>query len=749
MKKIISCIITCCLICGLTACSSQEEKSPVLTVETEPPVFTEESESPAPSASEETEPSKEDVQTDIPKILIAYFSWADNTVVMDEEASVESVLKHYESVGDTGEYVDAISSASVVQPGNVEAMANWIQEYVGGDVFSITVSEPYPSIYDDCLDRVADEKADNARPELVNHVENMEDYDVIFLGFPNWWYTAPMAIFSFIEEYDLSGKTVVPFCSHGTGGLAGSVRDITKALPDSTEVLEPLGVYRGDIHTAQQTVNEWLDSIGFAEAAAEDTSNAESEVKTMRMTVDGQEVLVTLNDTPLANALYEMLPLELSFEDFNGTEKIAHLPEGQGLSTDGATAGHDPAVGDLCLYAPWGNLCIFYQDFRYSDELYSIGHIESGIEILSGIENDFTVTLKKENRSQNEGLEAVPPSKPIPKTDNSWQFDTPEKHNMDPQVFEALHSALPDSDILSVVTVKDGVIIDEYYARGYDENSLFEIHSASKSVTSALIGIAIEEGYIGGVDDLLSDYLPQVAMMTDGKQNLTLRHLLTHTSGIEWYEWGGGYSNWSEFRSAENWVDYILDQDMVAQPGAVFNYSTGNTHLLSAVLQTATGMTQEEYCREKLFDPIGIDEETYWITDPQGVGDGGNGLVISPRDAAKFGQLFLQGGLWNDRQLVPAKWVEESTSVQNAGPGGTGQYGFQWWIQPYTTGQYDTYITPYPSARYNTYFAFGYGGQFIYVVPKLDLVAVFTSGGHSSYGPRPYFTDYILNAYMG
>lgn len=156
------------------------------------------------------------------------------------------------------------------------------------------------------------------------------------------------------------------------------------------------------------------------------------------------------------------------------------------------------------------------------------------------------------------GSQAETSLRPKQGESNDWRFDAPENHNMDPAVLEALHAALPGSGIHSMVTVKDGVIIDEYYEDGYDETSLFEIHSASKSYTSALIGIAIDEGYIGGVDDLLSDYLPQAAELTDGKQNLTLRHLLTQTSGIEWYEWGGGASNWSEFRSAENWVDYIL-----------------------------------------------------------------------------------------------------------------------------------------------------------------------------------------------
>lgn len=147
-------------------------------------------------------------------ILIAYFTRAENTHVENPEA-VD---------------VDAATSASVLPPGNMAKMAGWIHERVGGDLFSIVVTEPYS-----------------------------EDYAVIFLGFPNWWYTALMAVFSFIEEYDLSGKTVIPLCAHGTGGLASSVKDITEALPDS----------------AQPVINEWLDSLGYTEESmtqAQETS---------------------------------------------------------------------------------------------------------------------------------------------------------------------------------------------------------------------------------------------------------------------------------------------------------------------------------------------------------------------------------------------------------------------------------------------------------------------------------------------
>lgn len=182
-------------------------------------------------------------------ILIAYFTWADNTKVTDEDNTLQSVLGHYEDIGDSENYTqeDTLSSASVVAPGNTEKLAKLIQEYAGGDLFSIKVKDLYPSDYDSCMDRASDEKTKNIHTQLENHLDNMSDYDVIFLGFPNWWYTAPMAIFSFIEEYDLSNKTIVPFCSHGTGGIASSVKDIKKALPKSCNVWNLLVFISADI----------------------------------------------------------------------------------------------------------------------------------------------------------------------------------------------------------------------------------------------------------------------------------------------------------------------------------------------------------------------------------------------------------------------------------------------------------------------------------------------------------------------
>ncbi|WP_243124550.1 flavodoxin [Enterocloster clostridioformis] len=198
--------------------------------------------------------------------LIAYFTWADNTVVENQEAAVQSALAHYDSIGDSSRYtdVDAVSSASVVQPGNVAQMAGWIQQEIGGDLYSIQVKEPYSSDYDECMDRASKERADQARPELIGQVENLDAYDTVMIGYPNWWSGVPMPVLSFIENNNLSGKKIILFCSHGTGGLARSVREITEELPADCSVEENvLGIYRADIPGGQPKVQEWLTEIGY------------------------------------------------------------------------------------------------------------------------------------------------------------------------------------------------------------------------------------------------------------------------------------------------------------------------------------------------------------------------------------------------------------------------------------------------------------------------------------------------------
>ena len=394
MKRWTAMLLSLSLIIGLSACGQQAVPSSSVSSQPSSIVVKEPEALPPVSASPPEEESGPAPDTAPAKghILIAYFTWADNTVVENQRAAIQGALSHYESIGDDADYtgVDAVSSASVVVPGNAAKLAGWIQQRVGGDLFSIIVEEPYSSSYDECLDRAADEKAANARPALVDHVENMEDYDIIFLGFPNWWYTLPMAIHSFLEEYDFSGKTVIPFCTHGTGGLAGTIRDLTAALPDSATVLEPIGVYRPEVDSSQEAVNRWLDSLGFDESPAKEDAAGE---KRFRLVAAGKEIYGTLYDTPAANDLWGSLPLELSFEDYNGTEKIAYLPSS--LTTQGEPDSFDPSPGDLCYYAPWGNICIFYRDFRNSSSLVSLGQLNSDIQWLAEQSGDFKMVMEK------------------------------------------------------------------------------------------------------------------------------------------------------------------------------------------------------------------------------------------------------------------------------------------------------------------------------------------------------------------
>ncbi|MBS6348772.1 MAG: hypothetical protein KH443_08205 [Oscillospiraceae bacterium] len=381
MKRPVALLVLLTLLCSLTVCGGNPTSQSISDV----PESSQNAEE-IPDTPLNTDPptvSQSSGETGNSNILIAYFTWADNTVVEDP-SSVD---------------VDATTSASVLAPGNTAKLASWIQQEVGGDLHSIVVEEPYSSDYDQCLDRAADEKADNARPALASHVDNMEDYDIVFLGFPNWWYILPMPVLTFVEEYDWSGKTVVPFVTHGTGGLSSTIRDLTAALPEDVTILEPIGVYRPEVDASQSAIQEWIAGLdlelpqgGNGQTQKEETNTMESTRRIRFSLDDGSEIIVQLNDNPAAEALYEMLPLELSFEDFNSTEKIAYLTEE--IPSDGSPDQCDPDVGSLCYYIPWGNLCFFYRDFRPSSSLIPLGQVESGAGLLKGLDRTAAVMVE-------------------------------------------------------------------------------------------------------------------------------------------------------------------------------------------------------------------------------------------------------------------------------------------------------------------------------------------------------------------
>lgn len=310
-----------------------------------------------------------------------------------------------------------------------------------------------------------------------------------------------------------------------------------------------------------------------------------------------------------------------------------------------------------------------------------------------------------------------------------WQKDSPQNQGVDPAVLNDVHETFDSFPLLSSVIVRNGYIVDEYYKDGYDENSVFVLNSASKSVTSALIGIAVDMGLIESVDVPISTYFPQVLENGGYWAEITIRHLLTHTSDIDMSD----TADWYDWRSSANWVQYILDRSVTSRPGTVFNYSTGNTHLLSAILQQASGMTLEEFGKRYLFDPMEMNSASV-SADAQGISDGGNGVSMNIYDMAKFGMLYLNGGEWQGSQLVSRDWVTQSTTVQFERDSGSADYGYQWWVR--TFGDHD----------YPAYFAQGHAGQYIFVVPDLQLVIAMTSNYEGATSIYWRMVNQIVNA---
>jgi CubicO group peptidase (beta-lactamase class C family) len=272
----------------------------------------------------------------------------------------------------------------------------------------------------------------------------------------------------------------------------------------------------------------------------------------------------------------------------------------------------------------------------------------------------------------------------------------------------------------------DEMIWESYYDSRYDAEGLHYIYSVTKSVTSAAIGIALEQEYIDSLDTRLLSFFPEIEEVENDsaeKQAVTLFHVLTMTTGFAWDEvstaYGSRENDATKIANSLDWTAYVLDRPMVYEPGEEFVYSSGNSMLLSGILENATGQTAEDFTAEHLFEPLGI-TDWRWHSGPKGITNTGWGLNLTPRDMMKIGRLYLQEGEWESVQIVPADWVKASTKAQVTGRGEYA-YGYQWW----------RFVDDNPlveSLRKNdVFFAWGYGGQFIIVVPHLELVVVTTA----------------------
>ncbi len=306
---------------------------------------------------------------------------------------------------------------------------------------------------------------------------------------------------------------------------------------------------------------------------------------------------------------------------------------------------------------------------------------------------------------------------PVPPADDDWHGDwqlaTADQVGLDPGRLEQAVQDIGELEgVHGLLIARRGRLVVERYFRGSAGNRPHNLKSASKSVLSALAGLAASQDLLK-LDQPIADFLPEAADLDGtGKRAITVRHLLTMTSGLE----STSFGNYGSWVASRNWVRAALARPLQAEPGTRFSYSTGGTHLLSATLSRAAGRSTHDFARKHLFDPLGI-RRSAWAQDRQGVHMGGNNLSLLPRDMLKFGQLYLNRGRWNGRQLLPWQWVDESTRPGLVGPRGRGRiyggYGYLWWLRGHR--------------ERGAYIASGYGGQYIYVAPAEDLVVVVIS----------------------
>ena len=274
---------------------------------------------------------------------------------------------------------------------------------------------------------------------------------------------------------------------------------------------------------------------------------------------------------------------------------------------------------------------------------------------------------------------------------------------------EALVRAGEMDRLRSLLISHNGELVVEEYFNGMTPYRTANVKSVSKSVLSALVGIAIDQGHLQGLDQPISDFYAERLATEPAKGAITIGNLLSMQAGLE----TTSFYNFGAWVLSDDWVGFALNQPFLAEPGTRMLYSSGNTHLLSAILTQATGKSTLTFAREVLGEPLGIRVQP-WTQDPDGIYFGGNNMEFTPRQMLAIGEMYMNDGRANGRQVVPEDWVETSlTPVVRSSRNTERQYGYGWWMRD--------------MAGLPTVYAWGYGGQFILLVKDLDLVVVTTS----------------------
>ncbi len=324
---------------------------------------------------------------------------------------------------------------------------------------------------------------------------------------------------------------------------------------------------------------------------------------------------------------------------------------------------------------------------------------------------------------------------------DGWKTNDLKSQNIDTTLIHRLFSQLNDREnkIHSVLLVKDGQIIIEEYLNGQASDQRHDLRSTTKSIRSILMGIAIDKGFIDNVNDPISKYLKSPIPkknLGERKEKITIKHLLTMSSGLDCNDWNKKSKGQEDkVYKKKDWLQYTLNLPMVNEPGAVSNYCSMGTVLLAEIISQASGITIDKFAEQHLFKPLGISNVHWGHTSSKKIIPSAKRLYMTSRDMAKIGQLILNKGKWNEKQVVSKKWIEESTTPKTTITGI--DYGYLWWDIPFKANE-KIFISKT---------ALGNGGQYIMVFPKLDIVAVFTGGAYNSQEdklPFSIMTDILL-----
>jgi CubicO group peptidase (beta-lactamase class C family) len=323
---------------------------------------------------------------------------------------------------------------------------------------------------------------------------------------------------------------------------------------------------------------------------------------------------------------------------------------------------------------------------------------------------------------------------------HEWRTVTPEAQGMNSSRLNDMITQIEllNYNVDSVSIIRNGYLVfHELPSGNYDGVALHIMASVTKSIASLLVGIAIDMGYITSLNQKIIDFFPNrtIANMDARKENWTLEHLLTMTSGLSWDESSNPYdsplNSFYQLSRSANWIQHMLDLPMVSEPGAGWAYNSGSSFLLSPIIELLTNMTFSEFAEENLFGPLGI-TNYQWHKNPNGYDMTNGGLDLGALDLAKIGHLLLNNGFWDGLQVVSSEWVAESTSTHYTFTETRG-YGYLWWTLP----------------DIESFDAKGALNQHLIVSPENDLVVAVTADIQSGNPIMPLFRDYILPAIIG